>query len=144
MNFEELYVYGLLLRVGLVTMSEYGKWLDKIYLSSDDESIVFELEDCSGDLNKTASLIDSIALSKDIDFSIVGKLLFLKLEELYYDSSIDFRKLSKYANSIWEMLPLDIANEKPFYMLFYIYDILRDDEVVRARSLFLELFDYYR
>lgn len=142
---ENLLVYALLLNVDLISLAEYNKYLDTLFLQAPDHDLLLELEFCSNNAMQSIQEIYTYSSNyKSLDYDKFGKLLFEKLEYIYKHGNIDIQRFGKKTYQLWKLLPTSIDDKEPFHALSYADDPLSWGDEVQTRELYQKLFNFYQ
>lgn len=138
MMFTELCVLALLYAVGYDTKEKYEKLLDDMLLRDELTDVVLELESMSV---KNATLHTlSLMNVNAIDTELFGKMLMNACQEMYLKEPI--HEFGKRMYQLWNLIPSEIGENEPFYILAYADDFLPYDET-SCRELYEKAFNYY-
>ena len=119
---EELLVYAILLYEELVTENEYNKRLDELFLRTPESDDLLYLE-WETDIKKAIIYVRTHTDYKKLDLERFGRILIGRLKE-YYKNCPDIRVFADKMYSLWESLPGNIQDQKPFFTLCYADDPL--------------------
>jgi len=85
---EKLFVYALLLSVGFESKSDYGEYLDMLFMETPDDDLLLELEWMFSDTQKSVSTILQHCNNCKIDYDVFGAFLCEKLKDIYLQLDI--------------------------------------------------------
>ena len=117
MSNEELYYYSIALTAGFVDMEAYRVRLNQAFLEDETESdILFTLEMCTGNLQKTIDEINNFLYGKiaEINFSAVGLLVGTESQKKLSVDQESIRTLTKQWSHLGDLLPFEIRHEDLF------------------------------
>lgn len=138
---EELLAYAILLSQKIITEDAYEKRRDELFLKNPEDEMLLYLE-WENDLKKAIIYIRTHVNYNIFDYELFGKILMDKLND-YYKCS-DIKTFGDQMYFLWESLPGNIQDEKPFHTLSYADDALSYDDEGQARKLYEEALNYYK
>ena len=141
--FEKLLAYAFLLDAGIVPRSDYGEYLDSVFIETPDNEMLLELEWCVSDIQKSISIIRQQCYENSIDYDIFGRFLFSKLEEAYFLNGMDIEIFGEKSYAIWQHLPEEIHHSEPFWTLCYADDPLSWGDEKQTREIYEKAFRFY-
>lgn len=144
---ETLLVYSALAYVGLVPKQKYSDYLDDEFLKNPDNELLFELEWHSSDIIKSINLICRHGRTADFDSASFEKMLFEKLEIIYFMKTIDINEFAKKTFAIWQILSPILPYNTDGYCfndLNYADDFLAYGDEKTARKFYEDMFNFYR
>ena len=141
--FEKLLAYAFLLDVGIVSSSDYSKYLDSAFIETPDNDLLLELEWCVSDMQKSISIIRQRGYEHSIDYDVFGRVLFSKLEEAYFQNGIDIEVFGAKSYAIWQQLPAEIHQLEPFWTLCYADDPHSWGDEKQTREIYERAFRFY-
>lgn len=136
---EELFVHALLWSIGYEKYDEYRDTLDTLSLINPQDEILLDLEE--RDYKDAMLHLYYLMNEKSFDTNQFGRLLMSKLKEIYVECNIV--EFGKSMYELWQKLPQNIDEEKPFHVLCYADDPLSWGDEKQCRSLYEEAFNYY-
>lgn len=139
---EGLYVYAFLLSVGLASKTEYGEYLDALFLDAPDNDLLLNLEWSFSDTKNSVITIFSYCKEHDINYDVFGSYLCEKLSEAYKQHN-EIKEFSKKSYRLWQLLPDKIQHIEPFWTLLYADDPLSWGDESQTRALYEKMFCYY-
>lgn len=116
-NNEELYFYYISLKTKFVSLDDYKIWLNHVFLTVETQNnILYELEWCSEDLDKTVDILYSYLYDKIcfLNFQSIGRLIINELRKKYNNNLNYLRETTYKLYKIWCLLPSNIAEREPF------------------------------
>lgn len=142
---EILVAYAYLWAFGLCFKEQYNKYLDILFLSDFDDDILLELEECSDDYRNTFGRLKRYLEYEAVEFDVdlFGKSLFSVLEKTYRNNTLDISEFGERCCNLWNVLPDNIREQKPFYILSYADDYVSVGLEETTRELYEEIFTYY-
>lgn len=138
---EELTVYALLLRHGMLSEQVYHDRLDALFLKHPDDPLLLELE-WEPRIKYAIPLIERNVDFHSFDVAQFGKTLMFFLERIY-STCEDLRWFGKKAYAVWEDLPYHIQELEPFFTLDYADEPLSWGDEAQTRRLYETAFHYY-
>lgn len=124
-KYEKLYFYYISLVTEFISLDDYGKRLNDLFLADDDHNDIFlELQFCTGNIEKTIDTLNTYLFDKimQLDFQEVGKMLFNELRKQYNDNPNALKELTHKLYSIWKIIPREVSDKEPFIKLNSIDD----------------------
>jgi hypothetical protein len=138
---EKLRVYAILLKCGLLTLEQYNKYLNVMFLENPESDLLLELQRCSKDLQRTIEMLSLYAENAEMDDNVFGKIFFAELKPLY--EKMDLNSFAQKAYAVWNLLPGNIAETEPFVTLVYAGDPLSYGDEKQTREMCEKMFRYY-
>lgn len=134
-------VYAILLYEELITEDEYNKRLDELFLSDSENDDLLYLE-WETDMKKAIIYVRTHIDYTALDLERFGRILMDKLQVVYANCS-DIKYFASRMYNLWENLPGNIQNIKPFRTLCYADDPLSWGDEVQTRSIYEAMLSYY-
>ena len=144
---EWLCFYYLALSSGLLEFKDYVAELHGLFLADAGRNeTLLELEFCTENPEETLVTLKTALYDKggQIDYQIVGKMLFEELGKQYSDNPDTLKKLTHELYAIWTLLPEDISSKQPFIRLNSIDDYWAWDGKAELVEQIHQLIDYYK
>ena len=145
-NNEKLYFYYISLKTNFISHDDYKIWLHKNFLIDETENnIVFELEWCSENIDKTVDTLYSYLYDKIsfLDFQFIGKLIINELRKKYNENPGCLRETTYKLYQIWCLLPRNIAEKEPFLTFNSIDDSWAWNGKEQVEEKMKYLFSFY-
>lgn len=139
---EELFVYALLAREGIITEDIFAERIDRLFSQNPSDEILLEIE-WLNNIKKAIILIYKNMDYSNMDIPKFGKILMGELEN-YYLKCKNIKTFGDTMYSLWEGLPGNIQNIEPFWTFSYADDVLAYADTRRAEVLYKKAMDYYK
>lgn len=141
---EQLIALALLHAEGFDVWDSFASQLDRLYLNHPDSEILFRLETSPTEKDAvlhTLSLLNTDAIA---DVDLFGRALMSALSAEYQNGKTDLRTFAERGYDIWQILPSDMADSDPFFILCYAGDPLSWGDEKQCRKHFENAFSYYK
>jgi hypothetical protein len=127
----------------MTSLSEYGEYIDELFMKMPDNVLLLDLEWHSSDIQKTISEIRNICYGKAINYDVFGQFLILKLKNIYFENRMNIQDFGTKAYAIWNQLPDEISKIEPFFTLCYADDPLSYGDEKQTRDIYEKMFCFY-
>lgn len=142
---ERLFAYAYLWAWDLDSDQAYRDLLDDMFINLPENELLIELEGVVSNSKESFFRIKRYFDHENASFDkiLFGKTLFERLEKAYVSNEIPIKEFAKRAYGMWNMLPRDVVEEEPFFILSYADDSLSWGDEKQARNLYEKAFSYY-
>ena len=140
---EKLAVLCCLWAFGLSEKEYYCTELDRLFMLSPKDNLLFELEDLGGDCGAALARIFPL-VERSLNVDKFGKELFAALETIYNENKLTLEGFGRHCNMMWNWLPSELCYEEPFVTLCYANDPLSWGDEEQTRKIYQKAFDHYK
>jgi len=143
---ECLFAYSYLWAWGFCSMQEYNVHLDMKFSESPNDDVLLGLEECSDNYKDTFARLNRYFEyeTNSFDYYIFGKTLFEGLKIAYKSEDYNIFEFASKCYKLWKLLPKDLSNEEPFFILCYADDPLSWGDEKQTRTLYEQAFEFYK
>ena len=139
---EELLVFAILLYQEMVTIDEYDRRLNELFLDDPENDDLLYLE-WETDIKKAIVYIRTHIDYNTLNCEQFGRILVSKLKVIYEQCS-DIRNFAGQMYCLWESLPGNIQDREPFFTLCYADDPLSWGDEEQTRKIYENMLNYYK
>jgi len=142
---ESLLAYAFLLDVGLISSSNYTKYLNKLFGEASHDEFLLELQWCSSNIQKTTYLIFERAKTNEVNYHAFGESLMKLLKESYAQTD-NLNDFSLKMISIYHKLPQELIQVEPFWSMSYAGEPLSwsPPDVEQTKEIYEKMFNFYQ
>ena len=140
---EKLAALCCLWAFGLSEKEDYCTELDRLFMLSSEDNLLFELEDLGGDCGAALARIFPL-VEQSLNIDKFGKELFAALENIYNENKFTLVGFGRRCYMMWNWFPSNLCYKEPFFTLCYANDPLNWGDERQTRKIYQKAFDYYR
>jgi len=123
--------------------TEYNDYLDALFLKTQKNDLLLELEWYSSDIHRSIAIIYENCEMANLDYRIFGEVLLEKLKKAYFQNKMNIGDFCSKIYMLWEKLPCEIKLVQPFHAMSYADDPLSWGDEKQAREICENMFAFY-